>query len=396
MTGQPLAPDRLPDALTTRAPEHLVSHLQAASDAELTAILAAADEADIAMHQHGGLGASPVRRAAQGTVEIILLGALGCRYGMLAGGAGGYLLRTPTTTVLVDPGPAAHNMLAALNGTLFSWAELDAIICTHFHPDHYAGIIPCLEGMASHTTTGGRKTLVANPTAAGRFAAFSPYHAGGMADLVTLAHPTTDGDGEPSIKAGDLTIHAVPAAHTEEPGRHHSAIGLAIDTPAGGIWHTSDTTLADGLLAAIATVLPEVRLVIAHADASNISTGPDRAAVCHLQTRDVLPIAAALRPCYVLIQHYDAAYSAPEYRIAQAIWLQRQLSRDRQNLRVLPGASGLHITLGRTGLQKWDICLESPPAAAVSSYLRSVVDGSRKTHASSTTTSPKAPVDTDD
>jgi len=31
-------------------------------------------------------------------------------------------------------------------------------------------------------------------------------------------------------------------------------------------------------------------------------------------------------PGQVLIQHYDSAYSAPDYRIARAIWLQRQLS----------------------------------------------------------------------
>ena len=187
-------------------------------------------------------------------------------------------------------------MLAGLNGRVFSWGELDAIVCTHFHPDHYAGIIPCLEAMASHAAPGQRKLLIANPTTAAGLAAFSSYHAGGMADVLTLAHHTTEGDGEPSVKIGDLTIHAVPAAHTEQAGRHHSAIGLGFDTPAGGIWHTSDTTLADGLLAAVADVLPGIGLVIAHADASNIGGDASRAAVCHLQTRDILPIAASCVP----------------------------------------------------------------------------------------------------
>ena len=152
------------------------------------------------MHQPGGLAAGPARQAAPGTVEIMLLGALGCRYGMQAGVACGYLLRTPSTSILVDPGPAAHAMLAQLNGNSFSWAELDAIICTHFHPDHYTGIIPCLEAMASHAS-GERTMLAANPTTAARFAAFSPYHAGGMADMIALAHPATEGDGEPAVKS---------------------------------------------------------------------------------------------------------------------------------------------------------------------------------------------------
>ena len=231
MTGHPNAPAHPPGTPATQA-TGLAGQLRAATDEQLAAILAAADEADIAAHQPGGLADSgTVARAALGTVEIMLLGALGCRYGMLAGGAGGYLLRTPAATVLVDPGPAAPGMLAELNGQVFSWAELDAIICTHFHPDHYAGIIPCLEGMASHAAPGQRKLLIANPTTTARLAAFSPYHAGGMADVLTLAHHTTEGDGEPSVKIGDLTIHAVPAAHTEHAGRHHSAIGLGFDTP---------------------------------------------------------------------------------------------------------------------------------------------------------------------
>ncbi|WP_026413407.1 MBL fold metallo-hydrolase [Actinomadura oligospora] len=184
-------------------------------------------------------------------------------------------------------------------------------------------LIPCTEAMASHTAR--RPLLVVNPTTAQRFTAFSPYHAGGMAEEVTLAHPDTEGDGEPSIKVGDLTIHATPALHTEETGRTRSAIGLAYQTLASGIWYTSDTNLAAGLLDRVAEILPEITLVIAHANASNIDRPPGRAQACHLETRDIPTIAAALKPAHVLIQHYDAAYATPEYRIAQAVWLQRLL-----------------------------------------------------------------------
>lgn len=67
----------------------LVERLRAASDAGLQEMLAAADVADIAMHRSSGplSGSSP--RIAAGTTEIVLLGGLGCRYGMLADGAGG-------------------------------------------------------------------------------------------------------------------------------------------------------------------------------------------------------------------------------------------------------------------------------------------------------------------
>lgn len=122
-------------------------------------------------------------------------------------------------------------------------------------------------------------------------------------------------------------------------------------------------------------------LVIAHADASNLSAGR-RAAVCHLKSGDVLPIVTELKPRDVIIQHYDAAYSAPAYRIAQAVWLQRQLDRDSQPTRVVPGIGGLHVTLDPGGVCGWDIRPASQPAPAISSYLQSVLSGERQTASS--------------
>jgi ribonuclease BN (tRNA processing enzyme) len=321
----------------------MVRGLLAATTAELEQILAGADAADMAMREPPA-GAAPRRLPAPRTCEVVILGSLGCRHGMLAGGAGGHLVRTASATVLVDPGPAALGCLLDLaRKGLFTWEELDAICVTHLHPDHYAGVIPCLEGMAAHSRR--RKPLLVNPTAAGRFAAFSPYHFGGMADMITLAHPDTAGDGEPAAKVGDLTIHATPALHTEEKGRARAAIGLAYDTPGGGIWYTSDTSLAPGLLGQVASIMPEPALVIAHADASNITQEPGRAEACHLETRDVPAIAAALGPGHVLIHHYDAAYSGPRYRIAQAAWLQRAMDSRGLPTQVLPSAGGQRLTL---------------------------------------------------
>jgi hypothetical protein len=73
MNGQPVTqPPREPDDTG----HDLAHELREASDAELTAILNAADQADIAMHRPGAL-ATPVTRARPGTAEIVLLGALG-------------------------------------------------------------------------------------------------------------------------------------------------------------------------------------------------------------------------------------------------------------------------------------------------------------------------------
>lgn len=254
--------------------------------------------------------------------------------------AGDHLL-----TVIVDPGPAALARLVHLAAVgRMDFADVDAVLVSHFHPDHYVDVIPCLEGALSARTRPGRVLLAGNTTVMQRFAAFSPYHLR-QVDAVTLTHPDGDGDGEPLVKFADLTIHATPTLHVEEAGKNRTAIGFALESPGGGIRHTCDTNLYDGLLEAVNAVLPHIALVIAHADATNLNASPGRAALCHLQTNDVITIAAALRPECLLIQHYDAAYAALRYRLAQAIWLQRQLDADGLQTRVLHGADALQLTL---------------------------------------------------
>jgi len=353
----------------------LVSSLRLAGDAELLNILASADAADVAMRDPRQGLAEHRRVVAAGTTEIVLLGAMGCRYGMLAGGAGGHLVRTATTTVLVDPGPAALDTLVALAGReLFDWRELDAIAVSHFHPDHYGDLIPTIEAMTSYAAPGVRKTVLANPTTAERFGRFSPYHLGGMTDLVTLAHARTAGSGRPSATVGDITVQATPALHTEEAERRHSALGFVYRTPAVGIWYTSDTNLSAELLGDLAELISSPALVIAHADASNVTPSAERAVACHLQSRDVPVLAAALNPRHVVIQHYDMAYSEPGYRIAQAMWIQRRLRERGEQTTVLPGANGLRLVLAEQRLVSTAVALPSEAGYAVECYLRGELD----------------------
>ncbi|MFC5719180.1 MBL fold metallo-hydrolase [Streptomyces gamaensis] len=316
----------------------------AATDEEIAAVLAAADDADMAMRTPPVRLTQPARSVAPGGCEITLLGALGCRYGMLSGGAGGLLVRTGEGAVIIDPGPAALDRLLALAAQgEFDFADVVGIAVTHLHPDHYAGLIPCLEGAA---TAAGRAPLVlANPTTAERFADFSPYHQR-MGSWVTLAHPETDGDGEPSTKVTDgTTVHATPALHLEEAGRTGSAIGLVLETAAGHIWYSSDTNLWPGLLDAVAAIAPRPRAVIAHGDAALLHADEQRRAACHLGMRDLPAIARRLRPETLLVQHYDAAYSGARYRHAHTEWVRRSLGPLDAPVRVVPGYDGFRLTL---------------------------------------------------
>lgn len=72
----------------------------------------------------------------------------------------------------------------------------------------------------------------------------------------------------------------------------------------------------------------------------------------------------------MLIHHYDAAYSAPEYRIAQAIYLQRDLDRRNLPTRVLPSADGLRLVLADGQLARHYLDITTGTGAAVAAYLR--------------------------
>jgi len=65
------------------------------------------------------------------------------------------------------------------------------------------------------------------------------------------------------------------------------------------------------------------------------------------------------------LQHYDAAYSAAEYRVAQAIWLKHHLDRGGQHTRIWPATSVLHLTVHDGRITDQD----STAGPAVTAYL---------------------------
>jgi hypothetical protein len=158
----------------------------------------------------------------------------------------------------------------------------------------------------------------------------------------------------------------------EEDDKWDTGIGFFIQSQAANIWYTSDTNLFDGLLQHVKALLGEQRLdlLVANADASDIKHRPGKAQVCHLLTRDVLEIARELKPCYILIQHYDEAYSSPRYRVAQAIYLQRLVNSTGLNTVILPSANGLCLSFDKAHLRDYEIYFESDAGTAVKDYIR--------------------------
>ena len=91
--------------------------------------------------------------------ELVLIGTSD------AFGGGGrrqsaYLLRTPSGTVLLDCGVSTSTGLAALG---ISREEIDAILITHFHADHFGGIPLLLLG-AEYEDKRRAPVLIAGPS----------------------------------------------------------------------------------------------------------------------------------------------------------------------------------------------------------------------------------------
>lgn len=352
------------------------------SDEMLLSILAEADALDEVIGEKRLRPLPPTRPTGDHSLEVIILGSMGCRLGMLRGEAGGFLLNAGGVHMLVDPGPAAVYYLSRLEAQgQFRFSDLDAILCSHVHPDHSTDVLPCIEGM-----TGGmrmsRGYLIGNQTTIDRFRAFSSYHLKRVQPIALtsskgkmeydVAQEKKDSLLAPTVDLDGIEVWATPTSHLEEEGKWNTGIGFLVRSQGAMVWYTSDTSLFDGLLEHVKAHMEEQRLalVVANADASDVEYKPGKPQVCHLLTRDVLEIARELRPSYVLIQHYDEAYSSPRYRIAQAIYLQRLVDRLGLQTTILPSASGLHLCFGANRLRDYGLYFESGEGIAVKEYIR--------------------------
>lgn len=355
-----------------------------ASDEMLLSILAEADALDEVIGEKRLQSLPSTRLAGDHSLEVIVLGSMGCRLGMLRGEAGGFLLNAGGRHMLVDPGPAAVYYLSRLEAQgQFRFGDIDAILCSHVHPDHSADVVPCIEGM-----TGGmrmsRGYLIGNQTTIKRIAAFSPYH---LTRVQPIALISDKGKIEYDIAQGEqgdllastvdldgIEVLATPTSHLEEEDKWDTGIGFLVRSQGAMAWYTSDTTLFDGLLKYVKAHTGEQRLtlVVANADASDVENKPGKAQICHLLTRDVLEIARELDPYYILIQHYDEAYSSPRYRIAQAVYLQRLVNRLNLEVIILPSANGLRLSFDGHRLKDHELHFESDVGAVVGWYIQTL------------------------
>ena len=142
----------------------------------------------------------------------------------------GIRINHQNTDIHIDPGPGAlvHSHTSNQNPQ-----NLDAIIVTHCHPDHYTDTEVLVEAM-THGTRDKKGTLAATPSVLQGNSqynqAVSNYHQRLPATTTTLQPGTT-------IQVNQLTITATHAYHSDP-----DTVGLIIETPdKQRIAYTSDT-----------------------------------------------------------------------------------------------------------------------------------------------------------
>jgi ribonuclease BN (tRNA processing enzyme) len=159
--------------------------------------------------------------AAPDPGDAVVLTVLGCDGSWPGpGGAGsGYLLRVGATSVVLDAGPGTFAVLQ----TVIDPAEVDAVVISHHHPDHWTDLF----AMDAHARFGGRR---------GQLPVYAPAEVVARAqtdgnsalDWHTVTHGDRAGIGEASC-AFHRTDHAEEtlAVRVDGAGR---ALGYSADT----------------------------------------------------------------------------------------------------------------------------------------------------------------------
>jgi phosphoribosyl 1,2-cyclic phosphodiesterase len=217
------------------------------------------------------------------TVELVFLGCGGGRYQTIDQHfkTGGFRLHGQVK-LHVDPGPGALLLTHQLG---LNPLDLDCIIVTHCHPDHYADAEILTEAMTQHMTKRrgvliGSSAVLRGGTKFGP--AISKYHQEKVPEIVTF---------KPGVKyeLRDLKLEATRTHHSEP-----TAFGLKVHSSAGAIGYTSDTQYFEGL----AKQFEGCRVLIA-----SITRPLGMRISWHLCSDDLISILKDVKPELAVIVH---------------------------------------------------------------------------------------------
>lgn len=213
--------------------------------------------------------------------ELTVLGA-GPAWSDRPGSSGAaYLVRHGRTTLLLDLGQGSFPRLAAA----IEPADLDAVLISHLHPDHFIDLVPLRHYLAYQITPPGVVRVVAPEGLSARIDALHDRPGFTGQTLACEAYPA-----EP-FRVGSLEIEARRVRHTAD------SHAVRIAPPNGpGLVYSGDCGVAADLAPLIHagdTLLVEV----------SFGSGPVPTGAMHLDAPSIAALAAASHPGRILLTH---------------------------------------------------------------------------------------------
>ena len=214
----------------------------------------------------------------------------------------GYLLRSAGATIAADLGNGAFSkMLGAV-----TTSEIDAVVISHMHADHFFDLIPLRYGLKYELFRKDRMPV------------YVP--AGGIGALCQVAGPlkgTEDffaevfdlreyGCGD-SLHFGDATLTFAPALH------YIPAYALRMQTPDGIVTFSSDTALCESVIEHARDA--DIFLCECALGPEGVETGDVKG---HSSAKDAGEMAERAKAKHLVLTHYGANFDPDELRAAAA------------------------------------------------------------------------------
>lgn len=240
---------------------------------------------------------------------------------------GGFQMRGPAN-IHVDPGPGAL-LLSHQHG--LNTSDLDCIVVTHCHPDHYCDAEVLIEAMTDHMTK-KRGVLIGSESVLNGYEKLGPaisgYHFEKPAEVVCMK-PGSD------YELNGIKLEAMPAQHSDP-----TAFGLKIHTRDGTIGYTGDTQYFDGL----GKNFKGSRVLIA-----NVTRPLAMRIKWHLCSDDLISLLKEVKPELAVIMHMGMLFlkHPPEKEAARI--------RAETGIETVPGHTGLRVVVDK------EIKLRRPP-----------------------------------
>jgi ribonuclease BN (tRNA processing enzyme) len=175
-------------------------------------------------------------------IELVILGS-GTAIPRAERGSPGYLVRANDRAILMDCGPGALRAAAAARA---GPADLDAVLVTHFHPDHNLDLQALFFALRNPTYAGRRPLRIFAPAGFGEILEhwWSGRTGGWLRPVGYEVELNEIGEGTYDVLG--LTLKAVHVEHTPQSLAYRIS-----ETPDGPVLaYSGDTALCDGIVAA--------------------------------------------------------------------------------------------------------------------------------------------------